>query len=175
MNGLMQMKELWDSRSSSFRILVWDSWNSSFRALAGGGVFFFILLGLCGCSSFNHAWRQASSERRPENSIEGRWEGRWISDVNGHQGALRCLMTHETNLVYRARFRATYGGVLHFGYTARWEIQPHDMGWEFNGEADLGKFAGGSYYYEGRATTTNLVSTYRSKYDHGRFELERPK
>ena len=53
-------------------------------------------------------------------------------------------------------------------------MHPHDIEWEFDGEANLGTMAGGSYYYEGRATTTNLVSTYRSKYDHGRFEMQRP-
>jgi hypothetical protein len=82
-------------------------------------------------------------------------------------------MTQETNSVYRARFRATYGHAFHFTYTARFEMHPHDIGWEFDGEANLGKFAGGTYFYEGRATTTNLVSTYRSKYDHGHFDLTR--
>ena len=42
-------------------------------------------------------------------------------------------------------------------------------------QADLGKLAGGVYYYEGRANATNLVSTYRSMKDHGRFELARPR
>jgi hypothetical protein len=83
-------------------------------------------------------------------------------------------MAHETNSTYQAHFRATFGGVLHFNYTAHLELQPHsEIGWEFNGEADLGKL-GGTYYYEGRATATNLASIYRSKYDHGTFDLSRP-
>ena len=49
-----------------------------------------------------------------------------------------------------------------------------DSAWEVNGEADLGKLAGGTYYYEGRITPTHFPSTYRSKYDHGSFELRRP-
>jgi hypothetical protein len=83
-------------------------------------------------------------------------------------------MTPRTNSVYNARFRATFGGVFHFTYTAQFEFQPHDNGWEFDGEANLGKL-GGVYYYEGRATPTNLLSIYRSKYDHGKFEMQRPK
>jgi hypothetical protein len=83
-------------------------------------------------------------------------------------------MTPESDSLCRARFRATYGRFLHFSYTARLEMQRHDMGWEFDGEADLGKL-GGVYYYEGRATTTNVISTYRSKYDRGMFEMERVK
>jgi hypothetical protein len=107
-------------------------------------------------------------------SVAGRWEGRWISDVNGHNGKLRCLLTQQEGNVYNARFRATYWKILRFSYTVPLAFEPHDNGWEFNGEANLGKLAGGVYFYEGRASQTNLFSTYRSKYDHGRFELTRP-
>jgi hypothetical protein len=133
-----------------------------------------ILLLACGCSTFNRDWRRAVKQPVDQTSPEGRWEGRWISESNGHNGKLRCLMSRESDSIYRAKFRATYAGILHFGYTARWEMHSHDIGWEFDGEADLGKMAGGVYYYEGRTTGTNLVSTYRSKYDHGRFEMHRP-
>jgi len=133
------------------------------------------LVCVCGCSTFNRDWRQAAASRQPENSVEGRWEGQWRSEVTGHNGKLRCLMVRETNSLYQARFRATYSRILRFSYTVPLEMQPHDVGWEFSGEANLGKLAGGTYYYEGRATLTNLISTYRSKYDHGIFELQRPK
>ena len=84
-------------------------------------------------------------------------------------------MTQSTNSLCLAQFRASYGGIFHFTYTVPLEMQPHDLGWEFNGEANLGKLAGGVFYYEGRAASTNLISTYRAKHDHGRFELGRPK
>lgn len=132
------------------------------------------LLLLCGCSSFNRDWRQAAHPPVAPDSIEGRWEGSWISDVNGHNGKLRCLLTHEEGGRYRARFRATYWKVLRFSYAVPLAFHQHDTGWEFNGEANLGKLAGGDYYYEGRASLTNLHSTYRSKHDRGRFELRRP-
>src|SRR6185436_7786366 len=109
---------------------------------------------LCGCSTFNRDWKRAVVPPESESSMEGPWEGSWKSDVNGHRGGLRCLMAHETNSVYRARFRATYGSIFHFSYTVPLEVQPHFAGWEFSGEADLGKLAGGVYYYEGRATPT---------------------
>jgi len=128
----------------------------------------------CGCSSFNGDWKRAAKQPLPADSVEGRWEGQWIIEANHHHGKLLCLMEHETNSLYAARFHATYAGFLHFNYRAHLEMHPHDIGWEFDGEANLGTMAGGSYYYEGRATTTNFVSTYRSKYDHGRFEMQRP-
>ena len=134
-----------------------------------------LALSLCGCSTFNHDWRRAAVPPESQNSIEGPWEGRWRSDVKGHHGGLRCLIVRETNSLYQARFRAAYGGIFHFSYTVPLEVQPHYVGWEFNGEADLGKLAGGAYYCEGRATPTNLISTYRSASDHGIFDLKRTK
>jgi hypothetical protein len=136
-------------------------------------IVFLLAAFLCGCSSFDRDWRRVGVSPPAENSVAGRWEGYWRSE-GGHHGGLRCLMTPESDSLCQARFRATYGGLLHFSYTARLEMQPHDMGWEFDGEADLGKL-GGVYYYEGRATATNLISTYRSKYDRGMFEMKRPR
>jgi len=46
--------------------------------------------------------------------------------------------------------------------------------WQFQGDENLGWLAGGVYHYEGRVSPTNFHSTYRSKYDHGTFEMGRP-
>lgn len=154
------------SESSAYRRLRLK-WFTAWAALLP-------LLLLCGCSSFNRDWRKAAHQPVAPDAIEGRWEGSWISDVNGHSGKLRCLLTREEADRYRAHFRATYWKVLRFSYAVPLEFHAHDTGWEFNGEANLGKLAGGVYYYEGRASLTNLHSTYHSKYDHGRFELHRP-
>lgn len=97
-----------------------------------------------------------------------------MSEVNGHNGELRCLISSKTNNEYAARFRATYMGFLNFSYTVPLQVEAHDGGWEFTGEEDLGKMAGGIYHYVGTATPTNFSSTYESKYDHGTFEMSRP-
>jgi hypothetical protein len=143
---------------------------------AYGSIFFasLVLLVVCGCSTFNRDWKKAAQQPPPTNSIEGQWEGRWSSETNGHSGALRCLISLAGRDRCTARFRATYAKVLRFSYSVPLEIQPHYDGWEFDGEEDLGKLAGGVYYYEGRASPTNLFSIYRSKYDHGVFEMHRP-
>ena len=130
---------------------------------------------LCGCSSFNRDWHKAAAQPTPANSIEGRWEGSWTSASNAHTGNLRCLLSHKEGASYEARFRATYGKVFHFSYATPLTVQEHGDGWEFNGESNLGKMAGGVYYYEGRASPVNFFSTYKSKYDHGVFEMHRPK
>jgi hypothetical protein len=126
-----------------------------------------------GCSSFNREWRQAQKAPVRLDSLEGRWEGRWLSDANGHNGNLRCLITRTNGTEYAARFRATYLWVLRFSYTVSLQVEAHDGGWRFRGEEDLGKAAGGLYRYAGTATATNFHSTYDSKYDHGVFEMNR--
>jgi hypothetical protein len=127
-----------------------------------------------GCSTFNYEWRREGRKPTPANDITGRWEGSWLSKANGHNGALRCLVWRETNDVLRARFYSTYDGWLHFGYTAFLHPHPGTHGVAFDGEADLGKLAGGVYKYSGHATPTNFFSTYKSKYDHGTFQMTRP-
>jgi hypothetical protein len=129
---------------------------------------------LCGCSSFKSEWRSAEKQPVARDSIAGRWEGRWVSDVNAHTGRLRCIITGETNGVCQARFRATYMKILRYSYTVQLKVERRDDGWVFSGEEDLGAMAGGIYRYHGNATATNFHSTYDSKYDRGLFEMHRP-
>jgi len=89
-------------------------------ALSGRYVSFFTVvmttLFLCGCSSFNRAWKHAGATPAPSDSIEGRWEGHWLSAKNGHHGNLRCLITKQGDAPYEAHFRATYMKILRFSY-----------------------------------------------------------
>lgn len=126
---------------------------------------------LSGCSSFDRDWRRAARLPTAPGDIAARWEGSWISEVNGHNGSLRCLLKQQAGNCYHARFQATYAKVLRFSYAVPLIMQTHDGGWEFNGEANLGKLAGGNYYYEGRIGSTNFFSTYKSDYDHGNFQM----
>lgn len=129
-----------------------------------------------GCSSFNRAWDKAAALDRSAAGIEGRWVGHWESDKNGHTGALRCIVTHQSNEVYSARFHAKYKRLfnLSFGYRALLEAKSDGTVASFKGEADLGWYAGGVYRYEGHAGGTNFFSTYSCKYDHGKFIMTRP-
>lgn len=106
--------------------------------------------------------------------MEGRWQGRWLSDVNGHNGKLLCIVSRLEDGDYAARFRATYKKFLRFSYAVPLEVEHRSGVWHFHGEENLGKLAGGVYRYEGNATPTNFHSTYRSRYDHGIFEMQRP-
>jgi hypothetical protein len=134
-----------------------------------------ILLVATGCSSFNREWKTATAVPGATNRFDGRWEGTWLSDVNGHNGALRCVLKRVSDTHYQAHFKATYWKIFRGSYevdlTGGWEKGV----WTFQGNEDLGWLFGGVYRYQGRISPTNFFSTYESKHDHGKFELRRPK
>ena len=129
---------------------------------------------LAGCSSFNREWKSVLNQPIPAQGLAGPWEGHWVSDSNAHNDRLRCVITEESPNKYNANFHANYKKVFHFSYSVPLEVRQNGETYEFSGEADLGKMAGGVYTYAGHATGTNFFSTYNSKYDHGKFEMSRP-
>lgn len=143
------------------------SWRIAFVAAA---------VTLTGCSTFNYEWRQAAHKPAPTDDIAGRWEGRWISEANGHTDKLRALITKVDTNRYDVKFHAAYKKwiTVYFGYTVRMETRPSTNGVSFHGSENLGVLAGGVYTYEGHADSTNFFSTYDSKYDRGTFEMKRP-
>lgn len=127
-----------------------------------------------GCSTFNHDWQKAAAQTPSPGSMEGRWQGVWVSDVTHHTDQLRCVVTRKDNGTYSARFHAKYHKVLSFGYTVPLKVESVTNGFHFSGKANLGWYAGGVYHYDGHADTTNFNSTYSCKYDHGTFRMDRP-
>lgn len=136
---------------------------------------FCLLVLTTGCTTFHRDWRKAAADPLPTDDLYGQWEGKWMSEVNGHNGRLRCLVTKEGQEKYQARFHAKYRRILSFGYTVPLTVSEGGGVFKFEGDADLGRLAGGKYHYEGRASPTNYFSTYRSKYDHGTFQMTRPR
>ncbi|MEO5802176.1 MAG: hypothetical protein ABIR24_01495 [Verrucomicrobiota bacterium] len=126
-----------------------------------------------GCSTFHHDWKQAGSISPPLD-IQGRWEGTWMSQPSGHADKLRCLVEKISEQSYRARFDSTYKRVFHFKSTVVLNGAEDAGNFHFEGEAKLPWWAGGVYHYKGSASATNFFSTYRSKYDHGTFQMTRP-
>ncbi|GEM_PF-304797 len=141
---------------------------------AGSAFLLFVSSLLSGCSSFEHDWQKTAQSPAPTDGLQGRWDGTWLSDANGHDGRLRCIVTRKPDGSYRARFHAVYRKVLTFGYTVPLNVTPADGIYGFSGQADLHWYAGGIYHYDGHADGTNFFSTYRSKYDHGTFQMKRP-
>ena len=91
---------------------------------------------------------------------------------------LRCLIDKKEDNLHETRFHAKYKlGILTIGYSYNMEmiITQSDTEYQFTGQADLGKLAGGLYHYTGSGTTNQLQFNYRSPKDHGTFNLKRPK
>jgi hypothetical protein len=130
---------------------------------------------LSGCSSFQSQWNETIAAGSVPPGLAGAWQGTWRSDVTGHNDQLRCIVTKSADGAYNARFHAKYHTVLTFGYTVPLTASLTNDLYHFTGSADLGWFAGGLYTYEGAASATNWNSTYTSKYDHGVFEMSRPR
>ena len=151
------------------------SWrcHDNYFGLLTGLLFFALLTG--GCSTFNRDWKKAVATPGAADTVEGCWEGTWLSARNGHTGKLRCLATKTDDRQIRARFKATYWKIFRIGYevTLNSESLPGDKV-HIQGENDLGWWGGGVYHYSGTISPTNFSSTYRSKYDHGTFEMKRP-
>jgi hypothetical protein len=128
-----------------------------------------------GCSSFNHDWKAAAQKPAPAGDISGAWDGQWLSDVNGHHGRLRCILTKKNEATYDAHFKARFWKIFNASYTIPLELKPGTNGnYRLEGDRDLGKLAGGVYRYDGEATPTLFRSQYTNKYDHGTFEMKRP-
>lgn len=145
------------------------------RRLRDGLLLLTLALVTTACSGFGRDWRAAAREPAPAEGIGGRWEGRWVSEVNGHSGRLRAILTPTGAQTYRAHFHARYAGFLNFGYTVELTATNDATGRaHFQGSADLGKLAGGVYTYAGQADAQRFEATYQSRADHGRFEMQRP-
>jgi len=136
--------------------------------------FVFATMLASGCSTFHRDWKQALAQPVQWRGLEGPWDGTWRSDVNGHHGRLRCLITRGGQGRHEARFHANYKKILSFGYPVKLEVRETNGVFSFEGAADLGWWAGGEYRYRGHATGTNFFSTYHSKHDHGTFQMTRP-
>jgi len=140
-----------------------------------------LLLAVCsisslGCSSFNRQWNALESASLDQGSAAGqRWEGLWRSDVNGHEGKLRCIVLPQEADASLFRFSATWGPGIVSDYDIQMVTQPDgEGGLAFEGEMDLGWLMG-SYRCNGKIIGDEFRARYESKQDHGMFEMSRVK
>jgi hypothetical protein len=142
------------------------------RPLAASSIIAGLLLA-SGCTTFNREWAETEVQPIAGSGVLGRWEGSWSSEVNGHDGKLRCVVTPKHDATYRARFHAVYRKVVGFGYTVPLRVIETNGVFEFRGDANLGWWAGGVYHYQGHVQGNDFFCTYSCKYDHGTFQMKR--
>jgi HEAT repeat protein len=123
-------------------------------------------------SDFKRRWNQPAPLPSTANGLQGRWQGEWMSEANGHDGALRGVLTRGDSGDYKASFHAVYGGFLRVCYSVPLSGTWSDGKLKLEGEADLGPLAGGIYSYRGQADEKEFLCTYKCKYDHGTFRMK---
>lgn len=124
-------------------------------------------------ADFQRRWNDPASQPKTNSGLTGRWQGEWVSQSNGHRGALKCLLTKTEAGEYQATFHAVYARFLSVCYSVPLQGQQSGEKLKLEGQADLGQLAGGIYHYEGEADETAFNCTYRCAYDHGTFHLRK--
>ncbi|MBX7211838.1 MAG: hypothetical protein K1X78_26265 [Verrucomicrobiaceae bacterium] len=142
---------------------------------------FFILITVALLSSscsvgFHREWSQAERRGTLSDGIEGRWEGHWKSDVTGHTGKLRCVVSPQLSRQGDRKFAywATWGRLMSGSFTATHHVLESPGGTHFSGTHRMPKWAGGVYTYVGTVVSGNFKATYHCAQDDGIFEMNRP-
>ena len=144
---------------------------SSRAVLLGLGLFALLQ---AGCLTYQSSWRSGEAIDPQADPIEGRWKGIWLSDHNGHTGSLRAVATKlEADGEYRFQFGATYMKILRATYDVQFDIQPDGDNFTLTGEQTLPGYMGGLYTYEGRIEGASFTAKYKSKLDHGTFQMQK--
>jgi hypothetical protein len=128
------------------------------------------LLLVGGCSNIDRQWEAAGE--RPAG-IEGRWQGVWKSQQDGHTGKLLCVIRQAGPETYDCLFNATYAGILRFTYEATLEGRKVGDRVYLTGDQDLG-WPADSYHYAGSADPREFYCAYHARDDHGYFAMARP-
>lgn len=136
-----------------------------------------ILLAVASCAGctlftgYERRWDRASHIAPVD--LSGAWEGSWHSEQSTHKGCLRAIITRVDDTHFCARFHATFFKFFSYEYTIVLYAVPDNDHWNLSGQKDLGRLAGGMYYYRGVATACNFRACYTSCKDHGVFEMKR--
>ena len=123
-------------------------------------------------SEFKREWKHCGNQSH-NGSFEGCWNGKWISEENGHSGNLKCVLHDLDSRRVSALFHATYSKILKVSYKVTLDREVSGETLKLHGRANLGTLAGGWYEYDGRISGGHFECSYSCKYDHGRFEMKK--
>lgn len=104
--------------------------------------------------------------------LSGKWKGRWLSEKSNHQGRLRAKFVRRGDQ-YRATFSGTFMRILPFRYAVKLQAFEQDGTVYLSGSKRLPMF--GVFHFDGQADDSHFHAFYRSRNDHGVFELSRIK
>lgn len=141
--------------------------------LATSALFLCLLLTSCS-TGFRREWREAVAAG-PQPGASGAWEGEWRSDVNGHHGRLRAVISSakDASGTHEVHYHATWAKILSGGFRCTHRIQPAAGGLALEGNHRMPDWAGGLYRYDGRIRGDQFEAGYSSSKDHGVFRMTR--
>lgn len=134
----------------------------------------------CGMA-FHKAWNNAPASQ----GVAGKWEGTWLSAVNGHTGTLKCVVTPAPEAKCAACgskaqphtffYRATWKTILSGSYQAVHHVEKKGSTLVFKGDHQMPDWAGGKYHYEGTVKGDDFNACYECAMDRGTFTMKRVK
>ena len=131
------------------------------------------LWSLMGCTAFNRKWEEKLSDQKFNQGQTGCFEGIWMSDSNGHNGKLYCIIEEKKDGSLEAIFHAKYKTILTFNYSLPITAEKLDDGYKLRGAADIGAMYGGWYSFDGLLKERSLNARYHNEYDKGYFKMMR--
>lgn len=134
-----------------------------------------LTLSLSSCATeFKRQW-EAAGKQAAKAGVEGRWEGTWKSEVNGHHGSLRAIVGPALNPEgdHCFHYHATWKGWLQGAYQATHRVTKGRAIHSFSGQHQMPKIYGGAYTYSGRISGDEFSACYQSAKDKGTYQMRR--
>ena len=131
-----------------------------------------VCLTSCGIG-FRAEWARAA-RMASTDGLAGRWEGTWLSDVNGHTGTLKCIVPTGGTAESQREFlyRATWMKILAATLSSDTEVKSNGKAHSFKSEKDLGML-GGTFRCTGEVKGDEFHAKYTSYNDQGTFTMRR--
>lgn len=129
---------------------------------------------LFACTGIPRGWQTA--KQHAAGGVEGAWDGTWRSDINGHRGGLRAVVTPVpgNDAVRHYHFRASWAKILSAGFALDASVKKTGPDtWTVAGSKDLGKLFGGTFTCTGTVRGDDFKARYDSKMDRGVMEMRR--
>ena len=105
--------------------------------------------------------------------LAGDWRGGWKSCRTGHRGRLSAKFCRTDACHVQATFRGTFALVIPFRYRATLPVVDEQPGYlRMSGSKRLGPLMG-SFAYDATVSGDQFNATYRSRRDHGVWNLSR--
>ena len=122
--------------------------------------------------AFRQEWKSALVASQAPGSTEGAWEGRWLSESNGHTGRLRAVVGPLVGSTRPVHYHATWGRILSGSFRAKHLTHGKEGITTFIVDEPLGRY--GQFKAEGMITGDVFKAKYSAVGDRGTFDLRRP-